>query len=117
MLIDAGRKSSMAGAPWTGIGIGVGIDACGTIEVGTSVGFGVGTCVGLDCGVGAMLCIGVDEGADSTAVVDWPQAASIQLTMAIQRKVIIMLIRIPARTCSGRADDIRDVSDGIFRPL
>ena len=103
MLIDAGRKSRMAGAPCAGIGVGAA--ACATMGVGTCVGFGDGTGVGLGCGVEIAVGVGAGEGVDSAAVVEVPQAASMTLTRAIQRIASIILVRIPARQCSERTAD------------
>ncbi len=98
MLIDAGRKSSTAGAPWTGAGVGVG--ACTDIfwgmGVGVGRGFGVGVGVNVGVGVGAITCVGVGDGTDFTAVVDVPQATSILPMKRILSTAPTILVRIPA---------------------
>jgi hypothetical protein len=55
MLIDNGRKSSIAGADVGWAGCGVGVD----IGVGFGVGVAVGTCVGIAVGDGAIVGAGV----------------------------------------------------------
>jgi len=81
-LIEAGCRSSVAGAPW-GTGVAVGAGGCG-------VGLGVGVGVGLGVGVGASVATGLRAGAD-WAVVAAPQAAHRLLARIKQSTVMLHL--------------------------
>lgn len=80
MLIDNGRKSSIAGADVGWVGCGVGVDI---VE-----GFGVGTCVGIAVGDGAIVGAGVTLVVCPAAVE--PQEASAIISRARQSIVTIL---------------------------
>jgi len=88
MLIEAGRKSSMAGLAGGGGGTVATDGGCVgcTIGTGVGVGFGVEVGLGVGVGVGAGVCVGVLVGFASgagVAAAGVPQAAN-PLNVAIQ---------------------------------
>ena len=120
MLIEAGRRSSTAGAAGAGGCVGAGGGGGGVVGaggglVGLGVGFGVGLGVGLGVGarvgvgVEATTCVGVGDGTDFATVVDEPQAANRLLRKAIQRTVKSIFARIPPRMRPDTVNNWRTV--------
>ena len=94
MLIDNGRKSSIAGADTGGGCVGCGtIVGCGTTVgagVGLCVGIGVGTCVGAVVGDGAAIVGVVVTVFVCPATVD-PQEASAKKSVVRQSAITMLL--------------------------
>lgn len=105
MLIDDGRKSSTAGAAWTGTGVAVG--AGGGVGLGVGFGFGVGVGVGGVVGDTTTACVGVGDGVDFAAVAAEPQEANSILMIARQRTARIARFCVLAWTRSESADNER----------
>lgn len=103
MLIDNGRRSRIAGAAGTGVGVAVG--------AGRGVGFGVGLGFGVEVGIGVVVgdvateCVAVGEGADFAAVAAEPQEANKTLMTAIQRTAGIAFFRVFASILRESVDN------------